>query len=228
MKSAIATFRGTVGLVVLAFLISSCAATRSTLDLTVPRVEAPTGQTSVKLIEVNDRRSFEANPRTPSVPSLQNAAEINDPAIRSRALARKRGGFGMAMADILLPEGRTVEQLVREAVTTAFRDRGYLVVDDTSPVNAKALPLSVDIRQFWSWFTPGFWAISIEFEGIVILKSEALLINPEETVRGYALARSMAATDGEWQRTMQQGIGDLIDKMKARIRRPEEVKSSAQ
>lgn len=226
MKHVLETFQGTLGLVALAFLISSCALTRSTLDLTVPRVEAPTGQTYVKLIEVNDVRRFEPKPRNPSVPSLENPAEISDPAIRSRALARKRGGFGMALADILLPEGRTVEQVVREAVTTAFLERGYLVVDDKSPTSVKALPLSVDIRQFWSWFTPGFMAISIEFEGILILTSEALLINPQETVRGYALVRSLAATDEEWQRTMQEGLKDLIDKMKSRIRGPDEVKSS--
>jgi hypothetical protein len=39
----------------------------------------------------------------------------------------------------------------------------------------------------------------------------------DETVRGYAIVNSMAATDGEWQKSMQDGVADLIDRMKAGI-----------
>jgi hypothetical protein len=202
-------------------LLSGCATTRSTIDIPVAAGQASSTKAYVKLVSVTDQRRFEATPSEPSVPSLEKAEEMKDPAITARAIARKRGGFGKAMADILLPEGRTVAQVVAEAVTTALRQQGYAVVDEKSPEFARAIPLSVEIRQFWSWFSPGFWAISLEFESIVVLKSEAMFAGKDETVRGYAIVKSMAATDGEWQRSMQEGVADLIDKLTAKIARPE-------
>jgi hypothetical protein len=44
---------------------------------------------------------------------------------------------------------------VREAVTKAPAEQGYAVVDTKSPEFNKALPLQVDIDQFWAWFSLG-------------------------------------------------------------------------
>jgi len=54
---------------------------------------------------------------------------------------------------IYLPEGRTVEQIVRAAVTKALAEQGYAVVDRTSPHFDSALPAQLDIELFWAWFT---------------------------------------------------------------------------
>ncbi|MFL6570971.1 MAG: hypothetical protein ACJ8G4_04390, partial [Burkholderiales bacterium] len=160
----------------------------------------------------------EAAPSNPSVPSLQNPQDIGNASITSRAIARKRGGFGQAMADILLPEGRTVEQLIREAAIRALAERGYAVVDEKSAQSAKALPLQIDIQQFWSWFSPGFLQISLEFEGILGLKGDVLSSGKEQKVRGYSVYKAMAATDGEWREAIRLGIVDLIEKMKASLK----------
>lgn len=74
-------------------------------------------------MRVTDRRVFEADPDDPSTPSLKGG-EIHNTATTSRAIARKRGGFGKAWGDILLPEGRTVAHLMEEALTRAFQDAG--------------------------------------------------------------------------------------------------------
>jgi hypothetical protein len=206
----------------LAGLLSGCAATRSTFDVPIAQAPSDTARGFVKITQVRDQRRFEVAPRKPSTPSLQNPDEIGDPAIRSRAIARKRGGYGNAMADILLPEGRTVEQLVREAVTKAVQEQGYAVVSEPSPAVARALPLEVDIQQFWSWATPGFWQMSAEFEGILLLKGEALLVNPQEAVRGYSIVKGMAITDEVWQQVMQQGIADLVEQVKVKVKNPAE------
>jgi hypothetical protein len=83
-----------------------------------------------------------------------------------------------------------------------------------------ARPVELEIKQYWAWFTPGFFAIKLEFEGIVIMKGDVLASGNEQSVRGYTLVESLAATDGEWQRTMQLGASDLIEKMKAVLREP--------
>jgi len=207
-----------VGALVLAWLLAGCAATRSTLDVPVTQAPPPPTRGFVRLTEVKDVRRFEAAPSNPSVPSLQNPQDIGNASITSRAVARKRGGFGQAMADILLPEGRTVEQLVREAATRALAERGYAVVDEKSPQSGKALPLQIDIQQFWSWFSPGFLQISLEFEGILGLKGDVLSGGKEEKVRGYGVYKGMVATDSEWQEVLRLGIADLIEKMKASIK----------
>lgn len=94
--------------------------------------------------------------------------------------------MGISRAEILLPEGRTVEQIVREAAAKALAEKGYAVVAEESPEFANALPVNIEIQQFWSWFTPGAFLISVEFVGTVLLKGEVLAGSNEETVRATA------------------------------------------
>ena len=202
--------------------VGGCAATRSTFDVTGTSADQGTlaSTTYVSIVRVTDKRMFEANPRNPSTPSLEKPEDINNRAITARAIARKRGGYGNAMADILLPEGRTVELVVREAVTKALREKGYRVVEPASPEAAKALPLEVDIQQFWMWMTPGFFAITLEQRGIVTMNSVALVGGEAVVVQGYAKVSTMAATDDEWKKTITQGVNDFIEQMKAKLRSP--------
>ena len=207
-------------IITLTLLSTGCAIGRWTIDVSVTETQQVPAKGFAKILEVKDVRRFEAAPRNPSVPSLQSSTEISDRAITSRAVGRKRGGFGKAFGDILLPEGRTVEQVVREATTKALAEKGYAVIDERSPEFAKALPVNIEIQQFWSWMTPGFWQVSVEFEGIVLLKGEVLAGSSEETVRGYSVIKTMAATGSRWQEAMQNGVQDMIDKMKTKLQSP--------
>lgn len=203
-------------------LMAGCAATRSTIDVAAAKPAAtPTvaPKVQVAIVRVTDARQFEAAPRSPSTPSLQSTEDLKNPQIRARAVARKRGGFGQAMADILLPEGRSVAQLVREAAAHALHEKGYGVIDPVAAAG-KALPLELEIKQYWAWFTPGFWAIKLEFEAIVAMKGDMLIGDKELTVHSYAIVEAMAATDAQWSRILQQGYDDLVVKMKTALREP--------
>ena len=213
------SFRVLCAPLVISFLLSGCVMMRSTIDVPIPQAQLTSGKAFIKLSEVRDLRRFEAAPRNPSVPSLQDAEEIKDRSITSRAIGRKRGGFGQALADVLLPEGRTVEQLVRAVVTRAANERGYSVVDQKSPEFEKALPLHVDIQQFWGWFMPqGFAQVSLEFESILSLEGAVVTGNRVGQVRGSSSVRGITVTDNDWQEVIKAGIADLIEKLRANLK----------
>ena len=212
--------RKCVAISALAFvsLFSGCATTTSTVDVQHAQAPAVAAKGFAKITEVRDIRRFEAAPKEPSTPSLENAQELKNAAITSRAIARKRGGYGMAFANVLLPEGRTVELVVREAVAKALIEQGYEVVDAKSPQYEKALPMQVDIDQFWAWFTPGFWQVTVEFRGLLLVKAEGLTGRKEDIVRGNAEVKGMAVTDSEWKEVVVAGVNDLTKNLKAVIK----------
>ncbi len=113
MKSRIAM------LILSCLLFSGCALTRGEVDIAVPEITNPDSSVVVKLTEISDRRVFEKNPRKANIPSLKDG-EISDSSVTKRAVARKRNAFGAALGDILLPKGRTVEAVVREALVKAL------------------------------------------------------------------------------------------------------------
>lgn len=137
----------TGGLLVFGGILSGCAITRGTLDVRAQQVANPARGPAVRFVRVTDRREFELRPPKPSIPSLKDG-EIANRAVTSRAIARKRNSYGKAMGDILLPEGRTVEQLTEESLSVAFRKGGYRVLRDGDAGFASATPLEVDIHQF--------------------------------------------------------------------------------
>ena len=203
----------------LILLGSGCATNRGILDVRIVPGPNTQSQKAVTIAQVKDLRQFELKPDRPSIPSLRDD-QINNKAITSRAIARKRNTYGKALGDILLPEGRAVEDLARECVEKALREKGYRVVSDGGTAGPDAVPLEVEIRQFWAWMTPGFWAIKLEFEAVLDIKSPVLRSGGSETVRGYALRRTQFGTGGAWKKTIQQGTDNLIEEVKKSIKEP--------
>ncbi len=216
MKRALLLFKA---IIVLGFLmlVTGCATNRGMIDVRVVPTPDPQSSAVVKIVRVTDQRVFELRPTVASTPSLKDG-QINNKAITSRAIARKRNGFGKALGDILLPEGRSVEDLVKESVQKALRDKGYSVATDDSQVDV--IPVEVDINQFWAWMTPGVWSIGLEFEAEVDITSPLMSSSNKETVRGYVKLHSQMATGKAWLNTVNKGLADLITNIKGKIRNP--------
>jgi hypothetical protein len=205
---------GLAGVALLA-LSSACATSRGTLDVRVPAVASSQGP-AVKIVSVTDRRTFEREPSDPSTPSLKGG-EIEDRSITSRAIARKRNSYGQALGDILLPEGRTVELVGEEALTRGLNESGYRVLREGEDGYDAAVPLQGEILQFWSWFSPGFWAAHLEFASRIRLSGPIEPLGDGEEFSGYVRLGTSAATGRAWLNTINQGLDKLNEDMKTRL-----------
>ncbi|WP_459745515.1 flagellar biosynthesis protein [Pseudomonas sp. 3A(2025)] len=155
------------------------------------------------LIRATDERTFEIDPRSADIPSLKDD-EINDRSVTERAIGRKRGGFGKAFGDVVLPSGRTVSQLVGEAVSNAYREAGYEVVTDKS--TSDAIAVNVHVIEFWSWFSPGFWSVAVNNKSQLRIES---LGSPDLKVVARINERMQAVTESDWKKITEAGLQEI-------------------
>jgi hypothetical protein len=199
-----------------ALLACGCATTRGEINLRVLPSVNPVSGAPVKIAQVSDRRVFQVNPPDPSIPSLMDD-EINNAKVTLRAIARKRNTYGKALGDILLPEGHTVPMFVGETLTRAFRESGYRVLQSGDDGYAEASEITADIDQFWAWFTPGFWAITLEFRAAVRIQGQVDPFQNGDSIQGSARESGMAATSDTWKNVVDKGVEDLIRNLRARL-----------
>jgi hypothetical protein len=211
------SIKGLFFLSLVTLILGGCATSRSIVDVSVPLGPNPANGKAVKIVQVTDGRKFEVSPRTQSIPSL-NEEEIKDSKITSRAIGRKRNGYGKAMGDFQLPEQRTVQDVVREAMTKALREKGYSVVEQGSASYQNALPLEADIGQLWTYMTPGMWSLTLEFETIVKIRGNVFPTSKEEQIRGYAQMSTQIGSESNYVETMQNGIEDFIKNLKEKLK----------
>lgn len=195
-------------------LLGGCAAGRSVVTTAFdPGVNPATG-TTVRIEPVEDARVFTAAPPQADMPSLMNADELGNKAITSRAIARKRGGFGAALGDVLLPEGESVQQLSRAAVTRALRETGYRVAAPGESGYADAIPIRVRIDEFWSWFSPGFAQVAVSFRGKLHLQGN---IGPVAAGASYSAEvqdRMQAVFESDWAAVVTKGVAALSESVR--------------
>ncbi|QEE26020.1 flagellar biosynthesis protein [Rhodanobacter glycinis] len=203
--------RKSVGLLAVCLSVSlvGCATSRSEIKLQAPTV-APSPAASAKtgrvvvIKSVVDERVFEQAPPDPSTPSLGfGGSDTATAQVKSQAIGRKRNGFGKALGDVLLQQGQTVQDVVRKNLALALQQSGYQVKtqDDagTNPV-----VLDVHIKKFWSWFQPGFWAITLHSDIATTLQVEGQGAPIEIEV--HAEDKRQMATDKAWMEITQQGL----------------------
>ena len=184
-------------------LLAGCATNRAEVDVLRPgdtQTPAPSNGKKVYISAVDDR-VFQIKPSSSDIPSLKYD-EIDDKSITERAIARKRNNFNMAIGDVLLPEGRTVSELVGNAVATAYRQAGYEVV--SSPGARDVSEVKVNIIEFWSWYSA---------EGVLdkVLCNKSLLQikapgTPVQTVKTLVSENVKVATDTDWKTITESGL----------------------
>lgn len=190
-------------------LMTGCATSRSEIKLQSPVIAAPaTTATSTRPVvvigKITDERVFAEAPDDPSVPTLGfGGADKATDDVKARAVGRKRNSWGKALGDVLLQSGQTVESVVRENLVAAFQQAGYQVKDEG---DAGPSPLVVDahIKQFWSWFTPGAFVITLSNN-----IATDLVINGSakpEVVSTHVEEHFAAATEDDWMKIVTKGL----------------------
>lgn len=188
-------------LIAVCVALAGCATSRSEIKLSEPAVpaitSAPAKNKTVLLRNVTDERVFEEAPSSPSTPSLgfEGSAKSTDE-IKARAIGRKRNGFGKALGDVLLENGMTVTQVMRKNLKTSLQQAGFKVADTAADAGSAPIIMDAHVKQFWAWFTPGFWAVSvgtqISTNLVVENKTRPIVINVETS------ENHMAVTEGTW------------------------------
>lgn len=200
-------------------ILGACATTRGEMALSVPDAGtmATTGGDKVAVIEsVQDRRQFQVDPRDPSIPSLKEGEQYAlDAEGRKRAIARKRGGFGKAMGDILLEGGDTVETLTRELIVQGLGERGYRVLAAGEPAPADALRVRADIHEFWGWFTPGMWVVSMEGKMRVDITATGADGTKTFSIPAYGINRGQSGREANWRLAFDRTFADYLAKQRA-------------
>lgn len=202
-------------MVVVLGLLTGCAMGRSEVDVNFAPLDAaqkiaPANGKKV-LISAIDDRVFKINPRSADIPSLKDD-EITDKSITERAVGRKRNGYGMAMGDVVLPSGRTVSQLVNQAVSDAYKNAGYEVVTDKGAKDATAV--NVHIVEFWSWFSPGFLSIAVNNKSHLRIETAGA---PDLDVVTRKSENMQAATESDWKEITESGLKEIALETKKQL-----------
>jgi hypothetical protein len=202
---------GSIAFALACLALGGCATSRSEIKLNSPPIASAPASGAVKgavfIRSVTDKRVFEVAPSEPSTPSLgfEGAAQATAET-KARAIGRKRNSYGKALGDVLLEDGQTVTGVVRDNIAAAFAQAGYRV--ETDPMAASVpMVLDVEIKKFWAWFQPGFWAITLtsEIEADVKLAGAAKV----NTLTVRAEDKRQAATDSAWMEIVDQALADL-------------------
>ena len=207
--------RGIVRLVVpaLALLMAGCATNRGYMTLRTP--EAAAGEQiagKVAVIEtVRDNRVFVVDPPEPSTPSIKEGKKYElDAEQRKKVIARKRNGYGMAIGDILLEDGSTVETLTRDLVEKGLRKRGYAIGNGDA---AGAIRVKVDIAKFWAWFTPGFFSVAMEAQLETALTVTGAAADRKVDVAAYGINKGQSGREDNWRVAYDRAFADYMTKL---------------
>jgi hypothetical protein len=204
------------GLTFIALAAGACAPIRGVLPLQVQVPPNPAAGRAVKFAEVSDRRVFQVNPSDSSVHSLRDD-KIADTALTARAIARKYAG--RPAGDVILPEGRTVADLVREAVTKAFRESGYQVLASGDVGYDGVIPVAIEVVRFWAWEDPASSKANLKFEGELRITGDVGSFKTGEIVRASAQVSRIVTSTPAWREVFALGLNELVKNTGATLRR---------
>ncbi|AFT84667.1 hypothetical protein [Paraburkholderia phenoliruptrix] len=196
-----------------ASILAGCAVGRTTVDVSAPQGTNPTAGKYVRIDSVQDKRTFSVKPPSADMASLDPNEDSSD-ASKARAIGRKRNGYGKALGDVVLPQGKTASGLVESALATGFQDAGYIVVKQGDPNFAAAAPVTAQIIDFWAWFEPGFWSIKTNQKSELQLSGDVGALHGEQTIKTRVSESKQVVVSSDWQEIVEKGLAAITQRTK--------------
>lgn len=192
------------------FTLTGCVTGTRNIDLATPDYSNEKNVTgAIYIAVINDKRGFEQKPRDPSTPSVKGNLSSTSKDKLSTLIGRQRNSYGAAMGDVALPEGVTVQDKVRELLTTGLESRGYEIVDDKNAPNQ----VEIDVEKFWAWFSPGMWSVSFESNLHCKIDFELPSENMTIDVTGYGINKGQVASDANWKLAYQRAYLNFLENL---------------
>ncbi len=195
-------------------ILTGCATSRSEVKLggTGTTNYAVTKSKVILIRSVADDRVFEQSPSDSSIPSLGGeGANLASAETKARAIGRKRGGFGKALGDVMLENGQTVADVVRENLTAAFKQAGYRTTSNAAEAGSSPMIIDVHIKQFWAWAQPGFWAFTLNTN--ITTNLEISGVTSPTVVSVHATDSRQIVTDSAWIEIVDKALKDYRDQV---------------
>lgn len=196
-----------------ASLLTGCVVGRTTVDVSAPQGTNPATGTYVRIDSVQDKRTFTVKPPSADMASLDPKEDGSD-ASKARAIGRKRNGYGQALGDVVLPEGKTVSGLVESALATGFQEAGYIVVKPGDPNFANATPVTAQIVDFWAWFQPGFWSVTTNQKSELQLSGDVGALHGAQTLKTRVKESKQVVVSSDWQEIVEKGLSAITSRTK--------------
>jgi uncharacterized lipoprotein YajG len=188
-------------------LQAGCVTGRRTFELQVPTSEVPAATAGkVYIAGVTDDREFQNKPSDPSIPSIDGDVTKLSAADKDQMIGRQRNGFGKAMGDMALPPGESVTNRARLLVEQGLKRKGYAISTDPHSPNV----VTVSVKDFWAWMTPGFVALTFEAKVACLISVTNTTGTYTTLVKGYGLNHGQFAKDGNWQEAYDPAFEDFI------------------
>lgn len=188
-------------------LTSGCVTGRRSFAVDVPPAESYArnpSKGSIVVGPITDARQFENKPDSPSTPSINGDVTLLSDHARNTFIGRQRNSWGHAEGDIVLPEGQTVQVKVAELLREGLKRKGYDITEAAPTV------VTAEIQRFWTWVTPGFFALSFEAQ---LTCKVTLTSGPRQSsfiVKGYGLNHGQFAKDANWREAYDIAIKDFL------------------
>ncbi|WP_250535511.1 flagellar biosynthesis protein [Caballeronia sp. AZ10_KS36] len=197
-------------------ILAGCAAGRTTVDVAAPQSTNPSTGKYVRIDSPQDKRAFAVKPPSADMASLDPDEDASD-ASKARAIGRKRNGYGKALGDVVLPQGKTVSGLVEGALTSGFQEAGYIVVKPGDPEFATAPEVSAEIIDFWAWFQPGFWSVTTNHKSELRLSGEVGALHGDQSLKTRVSESKQVVTSSDWQEIVEKGLAAIASQTKSLV-----------
>lgn len=194
---------------------SGCAT--KVLNIDIPEsVNQTEIQEYVKIVDIQDLRKFEKSPETPSTPSIENDL-IDDKAITDKAVGRARHGmFHNALWNYSLEGDEDIYSVCKKIATNSLNNSGYQVLEPSDAKYSEAIPVSIEILQFWGWMQPHF-NIDLLFEGELRIRSSDDKKSIDVTGTGSELFSTAMAGASAWTKLISQGAAYLEEDLTIKL-----------
>ncbi|WNC94641.1 flagellar biosynthesis protein [Paraburkholderia sp. FT54] len=189
-------------------ILAGCAVGRGTVDVAAPQGANPATGKYVRIDSVQDKRTFTVAPPSADMASLDPDEDSSD-ASKTRAIGRKRNGYGKALGDVVLPEGKTVSGLVESALATGFQQAGYIIVKQGDPNFATAAPVTAQVIDFWAWFQPGFWSVTTNHKSELHVSGDVGALHGAQTIKTRVSESKQVVASGDWREIVEKGLSAI-------------------
>lgn len=202
--------------------LTGCSAGRANINIDMPvSGEAmPSNGKVVYINSVSDKRQFEAERPLASISPYVDTHEGQAEILKSRAVGSYKN-IGMRGDDMFLPEGKTVNLLIGDAIRQSFRESGYQIINNPQQVTKNTYIVDAEINYLWAYLGHSGFTVPIIMKISTDITLKHNQVADKKLINIQVSDKLTLDADSSFKVTIDKAIKSYIDELKINLKQTE-------